>query len=282
MSRSVHPLLPGAEAIHSCRAMPFLRLRQICLVARELEPVVDNLCAVLGLQVCHRDPGVERFGLHNALMRVGSSFIEVVAPIREGTAAGRHLARRGGDCGYMVILDCDDLTPWREHVAKLGVREASWLEVPGYTGLQLHPGDTGGALLEINHTPGGESLAGPYWPAGPHWQDLPDSDLALMMTGATLSSNDPGQLAGRWAQILRRNRVSNALELDNARLSFLPSHVSGLQGLTGIDLQVADVAKVIANARSQGCETADDAVAIGGIWWQLSQVTCKPAGLAAK
>ena len=281
MSRSAHRLLPGAEPIHSRRAMPFLRLRQICLVAHELEPVVDDLCAVLGLQVCHRDPSVERFGLHNALMRVGSSFIEVVAPIRDGTAAGRHLARGGGDCGYMVILDCDDLTPWRKHVAKLGVREASWLEVPGYTGLQLHPRDTGGALLEINHTPGGESLAGPYWPAGPHWQDLQGSDVALAMTGATLSSNDPGQLVGRWAKILQRDRVLNALELDNARLSFLPTQVDDHQGLTGVDLNVADVAKVIANARIRSCETTDDAVAIGGIWWQLSQGTCKPAGLVA-
>ena len=32
-----------------------LRLRQVALVARELEPVVDALCDVLGVEVCFRD-----------------------------------------------------------------------------------------------------------------------------------------------------------------------------------------------------------------------------------
>ncbi len=76
--------------------MAYLRLRQICLVADTLEPLVADLCQVLGLTVCHRDPGVERFGLHNALLRIGNSFIEVVAPLSDsrgdGTAATRHLA----------------------------------------------------------------------------------------------------------------------------------------------------------------------------------------------
>ena len=78
----------------------YLRLRQICLVARELDPVTDDLCAVFGVKICHRDPEVGQFGLHNALMPFGSSFVEVVAPTREGTTAGRYLERRHGDGGY--------------------------------------------------------------------------------------------------------------------------------------------------------------------------------------
>ena len=95
----------------------YLRLRQICLVASELEPVVDDLCAVFGVKVCHRDPEVGQFGLHNALMPFGSSFLEVVAPQREGTAAGRYLERRQGDGGYMVILDSEALPRWRANGA---------------------------------------------------------------------------------------------------------------------------------------------------------------------
>ena len=270
----------------------FLRLRQLCLVAHELEPVVDALCGVLGLQVCHRDPGVERFGLHNALMAVGSSFVEVVAPLLEGTAAGRHLARLGGDGGYMVILDCDDIAPWQRHVDAIGVRVASLLQTPGYTGLQLHPRDTGGALLEINHTPGGDSLAGPYWPAGPHWQDLPPSADTLAIAGATLFSADPAALAGRWAQILQRPApplnpsALNGFEmaLDNAtHLRFLPGQEgdgNGYgKGLARIDLQVSDAAKILGRAKSRGCKTRQAgsknpgvdsaAVSIGGIWWHF-------------
>ena len=58
-----------------------LRMRQICLVARDLSSVVDQLHAVLGLEVCHRDPGVGKYGLENALFPVGDKFLEVVAPV---------------------------------------------------------------------------------------------------------------------------------------------------------------------------------------------------------
>ena len=44
----------------------WLRLRQIAFVAAELAPVQDPLETVLGLEVCHNDPGAGRFGLHNA------------------------------------------------------------------------------------------------------------------------------------------------------------------------------------------------------------------------
>ena len=45
-----------------------MRIRQIALVAEELDPVVDELCGVLDLEVGFRDPGVSEFGLHNAVM----------------------------------------------------------------------------------------------------------------------------------------------------------------------------------------------------------------------
>ena len=74
----------------------YFRLRQICLVAPNLEPVVADLQAVLGLSVCHRDPAVRRYGLENALLPMGTNFLEVVAPIEDNTAAGRFIARSGG------------------------------------------------------------------------------------------------------------------------------------------------------------------------------------------
>ena len=38
----------------------FLRLRQLCLVAHDLEPVVQDLMAVFDIEVCHRDPAVAK------------------------------------------------------------------------------------------------------------------------------------------------------------------------------------------------------------------------------
>ncbi len=81
----------------------WLRLRQIALVAHKLAPVEEALVDILGIEVCFRDPGIDHFGLENALLPIGNQLLEVVAPIREDTAGGRYLERRGGDGGYMVI-----------------------------------------------------------------------------------------------------------------------------------------------------------------------------------
>src|SRR6266536_2167515 len=94
----------------------YLRLRQMCLATRELEPVVDDIRAILGVEICYRDSGVAKYGLVNALLPIGTSFLEVVAPIEPNTAAGRFLDRSGGHGGYMAIFDCSDPERRRRHV----------------------------------------------------------------------------------------------------------------------------------------------------------------------
>ena len=151
-----------------------LRMRQICLVARHLAPVVEELCGVLGLEVCHRDPGVGKYGLENALFPIGHNFLEVVAPVREGTTAGRYLDRRGGDGGYMVITQCDDLVPRRKRCEALGVRIANEIGHPEYRELQLHPRDVGAAMLSFGWQEGARSPGGPWHPAAWRGEPWPD------------------------------------------------------------------------------------------------------------
>jgi hypothetical protein len=251
----------------------YLRLRQLCLVASQLEPVVQQFSAVLGLAVCHRDPAVAQFGLHNALLPVGHSFLEVVAPLREGTAAGRYLQRRGGDGGYMVILDTDDLPHWRQHVAQIGVRVAAHLAMDDYEGAQLHPQDTGGALLEINSTRGGADLQGPYWPAGPHWQAAVRNDRVSGIAGVVLQSDEPERLAQRWALILQRSAQRDGdewlLPVGKALLRFTQATDGRGEGLAGIDLIVNDADALQCAAQAAGCTVQADVVHIGGVRFGL-------------
>ena len=124
--------------------MSWIRLRQVALVAHDLDAVVADLHRVLGLEVAFNDPAVATFGLRNAVLPIGTQFIEVVSPVREGTAGGRQLQRLGGDGGYMVICHTDDHPPVRGRVDDLGVRVAFEHDDHGYRIMQLHPGDTGG------------------------------------------------------------------------------------------------------------------------------------------
>jgi len=86
-----------------------MRLRQIALVAKDLAAARADISAVLGIDYAFDDPGVGKYGLRNAVFPIGDTFLEVVSPKEPGTTAGRLLEKRGGDGGYMVILQVDDL-----------------------------------------------------------------------------------------------------------------------------------------------------------------------------
>ncbi len=246
-----------------------LRLRQICLVATGLEPAVSTLCSVLGTVVCYMDPHVAKYGLVNALMPIGNTFLEVVAPTETGTAAGRYLDRRGGEGGYMVILDCDAIEPWISHLAGVEVRVANDLGYPGaYRGLQLHPRDTGGALLEINHSHDGV-WDGPYHPAGPRWAGAFGAEAEDAIVAAELQSPDPARLAARWSAILRRpvQKTGDALliALDRGTLRFVLATDGRNEGLGGIDVCIPRHERARTAARRKDIVEDDGALMMGGI-----------------
>ncbi len=226
--------------------MSRIRMRQICLVARRLEPVVEELRAVLGLEVCHRDPGVGKYGLENALFPVGDGFLEVVAPVREGTTAGRYLDRRGGDGGYMVITQCDDLAPRRKRCEAVGVRIANEIGYPEYRELQLHPRDVGGAMLSFGWQEGAREPGGPWHPAASR-ETAPATGPIRGMKVAELQSEDPDRLARRWSEVIERpvrtQDGQRVIALDDATLRFTEATDGRGEGLAGLDLACADPAR---------------------------------------
>lgn len=211
--------------------MSILRLRQVALVATQLDPVVTDLGDRLGLEVAHHDPAVGEFGLVNAVLPVGSQFIEVVSPTRRGTAAGRQLDRMGGDGGYMVICQTDDQAPFRARAERLDIRTAFEFEDHGYLGWQLHPGDTGGSFLEIDVQPTGDG--DPWMPAGPDWPAAVRTGVVDAITAVELAVPDPEETAARWRELLDRDGF------DDAALRW----VEGERGLVAADLRATDRAR---------------------------------------
>lgn len=252
----------------------WLRLRQIALVAHKLAPVVDDLKAVFGLEVGYVDPGVAKFGLENALLPVGSQFLEIVAPTQEGTAGGRYLDRRGGDGGYMVINQCDNHGPRKSRVIALGIRTVFSYDRPGHSVMQLHPKDTGGSFLEIDWAAGGDDPAGPWPPAGENWQPGVRTDVVTAITAAEIQGPKPHVTAKRWSEIVDIPLTSDdegrqTLQLENATIRFVEASDGRGEGLGGIDVAAADPERALGAARERDCLSVEGAILIGGLRFNL-------------
>lgn len=218
-----------------------LHVRQVALVARDLEPAVESLRAHLGIDVSHRDPGVAFFGLHNAVMPVGTTFLEVVSPTREGTSAGRLLERRGGDGGYMVMLQTDSLERDRARFARLGTREVFNVTEEDISEVHLHPKDVGGAIVSFSEPTPAEAWR---W-AGPGWDEHVRTATVAGICAAELQDPDPAGLAERWSRVLDRpaRRVGQGtfeIALDRGTtLRFVPDADGRGSGLGGFDARAA-------------------------------------------
>jgi hypothetical protein len=248
-----------------------LRLRQVALVARSLAAVVEEIRVVLGVEAAFRDPSLASFGLENVLFPIGDQFLEVVAPIRAGTAAERYLDRRGGNGGYMIILQCDDPEDRERRIAALGIRKVLEQSIDGYRILQLHPRDTGGCFLSVDFQAGGEDRQGPWHPAGPNWRAAVRTGSVRGLAAVEIQSPQPARLASRWQEILDRPiEPEGTLRLDDAVVRFVDESDGRGEGLATLELVAVDRSGVLAAADRRGCRGPDGDVVIGGSRFRLA------------
>jgi hypothetical protein len=249
----------------------YLRLRQICLVAPELEPVIADIAAIMGLAVCYRDGNVEKYGLVNALMPVDTILLEVVSPFREGTAAGRFIDKTGGRGGYMAIFACDDPDARARAANALGVRTANVITHAPYHGVQLHPRDCRAAFIEFNHTDGSDDVLGAYPPAGPDWQKFIRKDVTQALAGVEMQSPEPAELAEHWGRILgmpvsRGQGGAAELRLPNVVFRFVTGEN---EIMSALDFRVVDADDVCGAARARGYDVSNNKLLLGGVVFRL-------------
>ncbi|MGN1287871.1 MAG: hypothetical protein ACI4XG_14995 [Bradyrhizobium sp.] len=247
----------------------YMRLRQICLVAPHLKPVIADISAIMGLDVCYRDGNVAKYGLENALLPVDTILLEVVAPFQPGpgTAAGRFIEKTGGRGGYMAIFCCEDPDARGAKANAMGVRTANVITHAPYHGVQLHPRDCRAAFIEFNHTDGSDDILGPYPPAGPDWQKSIRKDTTLALTEVEMQSPEPEALAAHWGKIVGVPADGTVVKLPNSIFRFVKGSSEIMSGLT---FRVADKAKVLDAARARGCAVAGDEFLLCGVTFKLT------------
>lgn len=243
-----------------------MRLRQIALAATDLESAIAVLCDVLEIGAPFRDPGVAVFGLENAVFAIGETFLEVVSPVRDDATAKRWIAKRGGDAGYMVIVQCDDLAT----LARETERARRWGAVVVWEGehagartAHFHPRELG-AIVSLDAMP----AWGDWVWAGPSWRERSQIRTTRGITGAELASPDPERLAARWTALLgiKARRAGDELAISlprGGRIAFVRG--SGGDALVGVEIALANRARFEERARARNLLGADGAATIAGV-----------------
>lgn len=253
-----------------------IQLRQICLVARELDSTIDDLEAIFGIHRCFVDEGVGKWGLVNTLLPVGRNFMEVVVPVEENTAAGRYLDRRNGDGGYMVICQADSTETQRTVRARAldhGIRIAHESDRDTWGICQIHPGDMRAAFFEIDWDEH-HDFNGNWPPAGGlQWQDKEDTSVTIDYAAVELQDPDPVGLAELWGNVaglpVSRDGATLHMALNNVDIRFVEATDGRGAGLGGLDLKVADRDRILAAARERGAYVSDERVDVCGIRFHL-------------
>lgn len=264
--------------------MSNLRIRQIALVGNEYEQTEQHLREIFGLEVAYRDPGnrsmddagVSGFGLRNFVMPIGNEFLELVSPIPGVTdsAGARFIERRGGDGGYMILMQVpkSDYADVRRRVEGLGIRLAAGDDIGDTTSeaIHLHPKDLPGVIAEFRWCENEDDPDGDWWPVEKTWRQAKRTNVIDGIVGAEIQTPNVAEISARWAAALDEPLAADengcpSIQLANAVVRFVEPTDGRPEGLGGIDVSVVDRRAALDAARAADCTVDGEVIVVGGI-----------------
>ena len=240
-------------------------IRQIVMVSSLRDPIVSDLNKLFGLEVAFNDPGVGHFGLENAVMPLGTDFLEVVSPIDENTTAERYLHKRGGDGGYMVIIQVDDFDRSKSLVNDYKIGIVWDTDLPEAKAIHLHPKQMGGAIISLDWMNPKESWK---W-AGPEWNNHITDDIKGI-DGIEIQASNPEEMFNRWKDILDVSNINESekkIYLDNTWIGFIDEDDRG-PGISAFSL-IANNKELLMNKAKEYGFLREDNIVVGGVKFYL-------------
>ena len=240
-------------------------IRQIVMVSGLRDPIVNDLCELFNFEVAFNDPGVAHFGLENAVIPIGTDFLEVVSPVEENTTAGRYLNKRGGDGGYMIIIQVDKFEDSQKLVNEYNTKTVWETDLPKAKAMHLHPKQMGGAILSLDWMEPKESWK---W-AGPNWEKNISGPIKGI-DGVEIQSDDPELMLNTWLRVLGdvERDHENKILLDNTWIKFSQATDGRGPGISAFSLKAENSNEIIERAQNLGF-MVDDKITIGGVKFYL-------------
>src|SRR3954447_24475092 len=128
----------------------FGRIDHIGVAVADLDAAIDLHTGAYGMPLVHRETVAEQ-GVEAALLDVGESHVELLAPLGEDTPVGRFLASRGPGLHH-VAYQVADVGAALAQMREAGLRLIDQTPRTGIRGSQvafLHPATAGGVLTEL-------------------------------------------------------------------------------------------------------------------------------------
>ena len=128
----------------------FESLDHVGVAVADLDAAIAIHRDIYGMPLVHRET-VASQGVEAALLDVGASHVELLAPLADDTPVGRFLARRGPGLHH-VAYRVDDVAAILEELRAAGLRlidEAPRVGIRGSQVAFVHPSASGGVLTEI-------------------------------------------------------------------------------------------------------------------------------------
>ena len=128
----------------------FGRIDHVGLAVADLDEAIDLHVDVYGMSLVHRET-IEEQGVEAALLDIGESHVELLAPLREDTPVGRFLAKRGPGLHH-IAYRVEDIELSLRTLRDAGLRLIDETPRAGMRASRiafLHPSASGGVLTEL-------------------------------------------------------------------------------------------------------------------------------------
>jgi len=126
------------------------RLDHVGIAVPDLDAAIRFYADAFGLEVVHEEVNEEQ-GVREAMLGVGDSCIQLLAPLRPDSPIGKFLERQGPGI-QQVAYAVDDIEVAADRLRAAGVRMLYDTPKTGTAGSRVnfaHPKDCGGVLVEL-------------------------------------------------------------------------------------------------------------------------------------
>lgn len=216
------------------------RVRHYVLATHDMNFVCDQLYEVLGLPPTPKKEGpgtTEQYGFYSTMMRVGTTMIEVVQPIKPDHLLNKWFDERGGDGGFMVVMQTYDGEALKARAAAEQLKLTRDMMFRGQHMLQFDYKHFGTHFELYKYTPEdnwwGNPLTGPY----------SDARVASDILGSDVAVDDPAAIAAQAARLFLGRQDGNRVHFGDRYVNFVEAK-GQWRGLVALDFKAREPARI--------------------------------------